>query len=177
MSRIGKKTIPVPADVMITVERQAITAKGVKGELNFIVDDAVFVTLENNSVVVVSRDRSKSGRSKWGMTRTMIENIIYGVKNGFERKLEINGIGYRATMQEKDLQLSLGFSHEVIYRVPCGVVVNVPKPTEIVISGLDRQKVGQVAAEIRRYRAPEPYKGKGIRYADERVVRKEGKKK
>ncbi|MDD9329456.1 MAG: 50S ribosomal protein L6, partial [Bartonella sp.] len=123
------------------------------------------------------RDQSKGARSKWGMSRSMIENIFCGVKDGFEKKLEINGVGYRAALQGKDIQLSLGFSHDVIYKVPSNVTITVPKPTEIVVFGIDKQKVGQVAAEIRKYRAPEPYKGKGVKYADEHIVRKEGKKK
>lgn len=177
MSRIGKKPIPVPAGVKAAVDGQLVTAKGAKGELSFVVNDEVLVELENNVITVTPRNQSKDARSKWGMSRTMIENIVAGVKDGFEKKLEINGVGYRAAMQGKNLQLSLGFSHEVIYPVPTGVSVSVPKPTEIVVSGINWQQVGQVAAEIREYRSPEPYKGKGIRYVGERIVRKEGKKK
>lgn len=177
MSRIGKKPVLVPAGVTATVEGQVVKAKGAKGELSFVVNDEVLVALVDNAIDVTPRNQSKDARSKWGMSRTMIENIISGVKDGFEKKLEINGVGYRAAMQGKNLQLSLGFSHEVIYQVPAGVTVSVPKPTEIVVSGINRQQVGQVAAEIREYRGPEPYKGKGIKYADERIVRKEGKKK
>jgi len=177
MSRIGKKPVPVPAGVTATVEGQLVKAQGTKGELSFIVNDEVFVKLEDNAVLVTPRDQSKDARSKWGMARSMIENIMQGVKDGFEKKLEINGVGYRASMQGKNLQLSLGFSHDVIYEVPAGITVTVPKPTEITVAGIDKQKVGQVAAEIREYRGPEPYKGKGIKYADERIVRKEGKKK
>jgi len=128
-------------------------------------------------VAVDPRDNSKDARSKWGMSRTMIANILNGVKTGFEKKLEINGVGYRASLQGKNLQLALGFSHDVLYPVPEGIQIVVPKPTEIVISGIDRQQVGQVAAEIRGYRGPEPYKGKGVKYANETIVRKEGKKK
>lgn len=177
MSRIGKKPIPVLAGVTAAVDGQLVTAKGAKGELSFVVNDEVLVELENNVITVTPRNQSKDARSKWGMSRTMIENIVAGVKDGFEKKLEINGVGYRAAMQGKNLQLSLGFSHEVIYQVPAGVSVSVPKPTEIVVSGINWQQVGQVAAEIREYRSPEPYKGKGIRYVGERIVRKEGKKK
>lgn len=177
MSRIGKKPIHVPAGITASVEGQAIKVKGPKGELNFVVDDEIHLKLEDNVVVVTPRDQSKEARSKWGMSRSMIENIIEGVKSGFEKKLEINGVGYRAAMQGKNVQLSLGFSHDVIYHVPEGITVAVPKPTEILVSGIDKQKVGQVAAEIREYRGPEPYKGKGVKYADERIVRKEGKKK
>ncbi|GGA80773.1 50S ribosomal protein L6 [Brucella endophytica] len=177
MSRIGKKPVPVPAGVTATVEGQTIKAKGAKGELSFVVNDEVLVKLEDNAVHVEPRDQSKAARSKWGMSRTMIANILSGVKDGVEKKLEITGVGYRAAMQGKNLQLSLGFSHEVIYEVPAGITVAVPKPTEIVVTGIDKQQVGQVAAEIREYRGPEPYKGKGVRYAGEKIVRKEGKKK
>ncbi|MGN6551730.1 MAG: 50S ribosomal protein L6 [Pararhizobium sp.] len=177
MSRIGKKPVPVPAGVTASVDGQTVTAKGPKGELRFVVNDEVLVKLEDNAVVVTPADQSKDARSKWGMSRTMIRNILTGVKDGFERKLEINGVGYRAAMQGKNLQLALGFSHDVVYQTPEGVSIACPKPTEIVITGIDKQKVGQVAAEIREYRGPEPYKGKGVKYAEERIVRKEGKKK
>lgn len=177
MSRIGKKPVPVPAGVTASVEGQTVKAKGAKGELSFVVHDEVLVKLEDGAVAVDPRDQSKNARSKWGMSRTMISNIFNGVKDGFEKKLEINGVGYRAAMQGKNLQLSLGFSHEVIYDVPAGITVAVPKPTEIVVTGIDKQQVGQVAAEIREYRGPEPYKGKGVKYAGEKIVRKEGKKK
>jgi large subunit ribosomal protein L6 len=135
------------------------------------------VKLEDGQFQVDPRNNTKNARSQWGMCRTMISNVLSGVKDGFEKKLEINGVGYRAAMQGNKLQLSLGFSHEVLYEIPEGVDVKVVKPTEIVVSGFDKQKVGQVAAEIRRYRPPEPYKGKGVKYADEFVFRKEGKKK
>lgn len=177
MSRIGKKPVPVPAGVTATVEGQLVKAKGAKGELSFVVNDEVLVKLEDGAVSVEPRDSSKNARSKWGMARTMISNIFTGVTEGFEKKLEINGVGYRAAMQGKNVQLSLGFSHEVVYEVPAGITVSVPKPTEIVVSGIDKQVVGQVAAEIREYRLPEPYKGKGVKYAGEQIVRKEGKKK
>ncbi|AQX28171.1 MULTISPECIES: 50S ribosomal protein L6 [unclassified Bartonella] len=177
MSRIGKKPIPVPSGITATVDGQLVKAKGPKGELSYVVNDEVLVKLDGNIVSVEPRDQSKNARSKWGMSRSMIENIFCGVKDGFEKRLEINGVGYRAALQGKDIQLSLGFSHDVIYKVPFDVTVTVPKPTEIVVSGIDKQKVGQVAAEIREYRAPEPYKGKGVKYADEHIVRKEGKKK
>lgn len=177
MSRIGKKPVAIPAGVTATVDGQTIKAKGAKGELSFVVNDEVLVKLEDGSIQVDPRDQSKNARSKWGMSRTMIVNIFNGVKDGFEKKLEITGVGYRAAMQGKNLQLSLGFSHEVIYQVPAGITVAVPKPTEIVVSGINKQQVGQVAAEIREYREPEPYKGKGVRYAGEKIVRKEGKKK
>ncbi|MBR7652883.1 50S ribosomal protein L6 [Brucella oryzae] len=177
MSRIGKKPVPVPAGVTASVDGQIVKAKGAKGELSFAVHDEVLVKMEDGAVSVDPRDQSKEARSKWGMSRTMISNIFVGVKDGFEKKLEISGVGYRAAMQGKNLQLSLGFSHEVVYDVPAGITVAVPKPTEIVVSGIDKQQVGQVAAEIREYRGPEPYKGKGVKYAGEKIVRKEGKKK
>ena len=177
MSRIGKKPVQVPAGVTATVEGQKVTAKGPKGELFFVANDEIKLELENNAVSVQPANDSKDARSKWGMCRTMIENIFKGVKDGFERKLEINGVGYRAAMQGKNLQLALGFSHDVIYEPPQGITIVVPKPTEIVIAGINKQQVGQVAAEIREFRGPEPYKGKGVKYAEERIVRKEGKKK
>ncbi len=177
MSRIGKKPVPVPAGVTASVDGQKITAKGPKGELFFVANDEVKVEFNDNAVSVTPVNDSKDARSKWGMSRTMIENIFTGVKDGYERKLEINGVGYRAAMQGKNLQLALGFSHDVVYEAPEGITIAVPKPTEIVVSGINKQQVGQVAAEIREYRGPEPYKGKGVKYAGERIVRKEGKKK
>jgi len=177
MSRIGKKPVPVPESVTASIDGQTITAKGPKGELQFVFNEEVLVKLEDGAVQIEPRDQSKDARSKWGMTRTQIANILNGVKTGFERKLEINGVGYRAAMQGNTLALSLGFSHDVNYVAPKGITIAVPKPTEIVVSGIDKQVVGQVAAEIRAYRGPEPYKGKGVKYADEVIVRKEGKKK
>jgi large subunit ribosomal protein L6 len=177
MSRIGKKPVPVPAGVTATVNGQKVSAKGPKGELHFLVADDVSVAMENGSVAVQPRNATKVARSKWGMSRTMISNIFDGVSKGVERKLEINGVGYKAAMQGRNVELSLGFSHPVVYEPPVGVNIACPKPTEIVISGIDKQVVGQVAAEIRDYRGPEPYKGKGIKYAEEKIVRKEGKKK
>ena len=177
MSRIGKKPVSVPQGVTASVNGQTVTAKGPKGELSFVVNDEVLVKLEDGEIAVTPRDQSKDARSKWGMSRTQISNILTGVKEGFERKLEITGVGYRAAMQGRNLQLALGFSHDVVYEAPEGVTLSTPKPTEIVINGIDKQVVGQVAAEIRKYRGPEPYKGKGVRYAGERIVRKEGKKK
>ena len=177
MSRIGKKPVQVPAGVTATVDGRKVSAKGPKGELHYVVNDEVLVKMEENAVVVTPVDQSKDARAKWGMSRTMIQNILTGVKDGFERKLEINGVGYRAAMQGKNLQLALGFSHDVVYQTPEGISIACPKPTEIVISGIDKQRVGQVASEIRSYRGPEPYKGKGVKYAEERIVRKEGKKK
>ncbi|MBB4000402.1 50S ribosomal protein L6 [Aureimonas pseudogalii] len=177
MSRIGKKPVSVPSGVTASVDGQTVNAKGPKGELSFVVNEEVLVKMEDGAIKVDPRDESKVARSKWGMSRTMIVNILDGVTKGFEKRLEINGVGYRASMQGKNLQLALGFSHDVLYPIPDGISIVVPKPTEIVISGIDKQQVGQVAAEIREYRGPEPYKGKGVKYAGEKIVRKEGKKK
>ncbi len=177
MSRIGKKPVQVPDGVTATVDGQTVTAKGPKGELKFVVNSDVLVKMEDGAVSVDPVNQSKDARSQWGMSRTMIENIFTGVHTGFEKKLEINGVGYRAAMQGQKLSLSLGFSHEVLYEPPQGVTLTVTKPTEITVSGHDKQVVGQTAAEIRSYRPPEPYKGKGVKYADETVFRKEGKKK
>ncbi len=177
MSRIGKKPVPVPAGVTASVNGQTVTAKGPKGEMHFVVGDDVSVVMDGGAVKVEPRNATKIARSKWGMSRSMIENIFTGVSKGFERKLEINGVGYRAALQGRNLQLSLGYSHEVVYQMPQGVTATVPKPTEILLAGIDKQQLGQVAAEIRAWRGPEPYKGKGVKYAEERIVRKEGKKK
>jgi len=177
MSRIGKKPVPVPSGVTATINGQTVAVKGPKGELSFVLNDLVLAEMTDEGIKVDPRGNSKSARSMWGMSRTMVQNIITGVSAGFEKKLEITGVGYRAQVQGKNLQLALGFSHDVVFEVPEGIEVKCPKPTEIVINGIDKQSVGQVAAEIRKYRPPEPYKGKGIRYAGEFIVRKEGKKK
>ena len=177
MSRIGKQPIAVPDGVTATLDGQSVKVKGPKGELDFVANDEVTLTQEDGQITVAPRDQSKDARSKWGMTRTIVANMVEGVTKGFERKLEINGVGYRAQMQGKDIKLSLGFSHDVVHSIPEGITAQVTKPTEIVLSGIDKQAVGQVAANIREYRPPEPYKGKGVKYAEERIVRKEGKKK
>ena len=177
MSRIGKKPVALPQGVTASVSGQTVSAKGPKGELRFVVNDEVLVKMDDGLIAVEPRDQTKVARSKWGMSRTMIVNILNGVKDGFEKRLEITGVGYRAAMQGKNLQLSLGFSHDVNFAIPEGITIVTPKPTEIVIAGIDKQKVGQVAAEIRGYRPPEPYKGKGVKYAGEYIFRKEGKKK
>jgi large subunit ribosomal protein L6 len=177
MSRIGKKPVPLPEGVSATVEGQTVTAKGPNGELKFVVNDEVMVKLEDGAISIAPRDSSKDARAKWGMSRTMIANIVRGVKAGFEKRLEISGVGYRATMKGADLQLALGYSHDVIYKTPEGIQISTPKPTEIVVTGIDRQLVGHAAALIRGFRPPEPYKGKGVKYAGEKIVRKEGKKK
>ncbi|MBA4782375.1 MAG: 50S ribosomal protein L6 [Rhizobiales bacterium] len=177
MSRIGKKPVAVPSNVTATIDGQNVSVKGPKGELSFVVNDEVLVKMSEDGISVDPRDKSQDARAKWGMSRTMIQNLVTGVTTGFEKRLEINGVGYRAAMQGTNLQLALGFSHDVIYEVPEGIQVAVPKPTEILITGIDKQQVGQVASEIRRWRPPEPYKGKGVKYADETIFRKEGKKK
>jgi large subunit ribosomal protein L6 len=177
MSRIGKKAVAVPAGVTANVEGQTVKMKGPKGALQIVLPDDVLAKMEGDGVKIDPRNETKRARSMWGTSRTLVANLVTGVTKGFERKLEINGVGYRAAVQGKVLQLSLGYSHEVNYPIPEGISVATPKPTEIVITGIDRQKVGQVAAEIRAFRGPEPYKGKGVRYADEYIFRKEGKKK
>ncbi|MBK9082888.1 MAG: 50S ribosomal protein L6 [Rhizobiales bacterium] len=177
MSRIGKKPVAIPAGVTAKVEGQKVSVKGAKGELNFAVPDDVHVAIEDGAIKVDPRSESKRARAMWGMSRSMINNLVAGVTAGFEKKLEINGVGYRAAVAGKNLQLSLGYSHDVVYPIPAGVAIATPKPTEITISGIDKRQVGQVAAEIRAFRGPEPYKGKGVKYAGEFIFRKEGKKK
>ena len=177
MSRIGKKPIAVPSGVTAAVEGQTVKVKGPKGALQAAVHDDVVVKLEGGRIKLDPRAETKRARAQWGTSRTLVANLISGVTKGFERRLEISGVGYRAAVQGKNLQIALGYSHDVIYPIPEGITIATPRPVEIVISGSDRQKVGQVAAEIREYRPPEPYKGKGIKYSDERIFRKEGKKK
>ncbi len=177
MSRIGKKPIPVPKNVTATVEGQKVTVKGPKGLLSLTLIDDVEVKLVDGSITVAPRSDTKRARSMWGMSRSLVENLIQGTANGFTRTLEITGVGYRAAMDGKSLKLQLGYSHDVLYPVPDGITIVVPKPTEITISGIEKDKVGQVAAEIRGFRGPEPYKGKGVRYQGEFIQRKEGKKK
>ncbi|MBN8534678.1 MAG: 50S ribosomal protein L6 [Rhizobiales bacterium] len=177
MSKVGKKPVDVPAGVTPRVEGQNVFMKGPKGELSFRVPDDVAVVLEGNQITVNPRTETRQARALWGTSRAQLNNIATGVSKGFEKKLEINGVGYKAAAQGKSLNLSLGYSHEVIYTVPAGISVATPKPTEIVVTGVDRQQVGQVAAEIRAYRGPEPYKGKGVKYEGEFIFRKEGKKK
>jgi large subunit ribosomal protein L6 len=177
MSRIGKKAVPVPAGVTASVNGQMVSVKGPKGELKVVLNDQVLAKMEQGGIKVDPRDKSKLARSSWGMSRTLVANLITGVTVGYSKSLEITGVGYRAALNGKALQLNLGYSHDVIYAVPAGIEIKVPKPTEIVISGIDKQRVGQVAAEIREYRGPEPYKGKGVKYTGEYIFRKEGKKK
>jgi len=177
MSRVGKKPVAVPSGVTATVTGQTVKMKGAKGELSFLVPEEVSVVMENGAISVAPRDESKTARAKWGMSRAQVQSLIDGVTKGFEKKLEVNGVGYRAQVAGKSLKLSLGYSHEIDYPIPAGVTITTPKPTEIVVAGIDKQKVGQTAAEIREFRSPEPYKGKGVKYADEFIFRKEGKKK
>ena len=177
MSRIGKKPIDLPGGVSASVSGQTVEVKGPKGTRSFTATDDVTITVEDNAVTITPRGKSKRARQQWGMSRTQVANLVTGVTEGFKKELEIQGVGYRAQMQGNSLKLALGLSHDVIYDVPEGVTVTAPKPTEITIEGIDQQLVGQVAANIREWRKPEPYKGKGIRYKGEFVFRKEGKKK
>lgn len=177
MSRIGKKPVPIPSGVEVTLSGQSVSAKGPKGTRSFTATDDVTITREGNAVSVKPRGLSKRARQQWGMSRTQIENLITGVTTGFKKELEITGVGYRAAVQGNTLKLNLGYSHEVNFDVPAGITVTTPKPTEVVVEGIDQQAVGEVAANIRKWRAPEPYKGKGIKYKDEYIFRKEGKKK
>ncbi|MBU2957411.1 50S ribosomal protein L6 [Paracoccus sp. 1_MG-2023] len=177
MSRIGKKPVELPKGVTAEINGQTVEVKGPKGARSFTATDDVSVALEEGSVRVTPRGSSKRARQQWGMTRSMIENLTVGVSEGFKKELEIQGVGYRAAMQGKTLKLSLGYSHEVNFETPEGVTITAPKQTEIVVEGIDQQLVGQVASDIREWRRPEPYKGKGIRYKGEYVFRKEGKKK
>ena len=177
MSRIGTKPVTIPSGVSASVEGQTIKVKGPKGQLQFVVHDDVAVKLDNNVVTVTPRVETNRARAQYGTARAQIANLVAGVTKGFEKKLEITGVGYRAAMQGKNLQLALGYSHDVIYTIPEGITITVPKPTEITVTGSDIQRVGQVAAEIRSYRPPEPYKGKGVKYVGEFIFRKEGKKK
>jgi len=177
MSRIGKKPVAIPGGVTAAVEGQEIKVKGPKGELKHVLVDQVIAKMDKDGIEVAMREDTKEARAMWGMSRTLVANLVTGVTDGFTKTLEITGVGYRAAVQGQALQLQLGHSHDISYVVPQGIQVQCPKPTEIVISGIDKQKVGQVAAEIRRFRPPEPYKGKGVRYAGEYILRKEGKKK
>jgi large subunit ribosomal protein L6 len=177
MSRIGKKPVTAPKGVTVSIDGQTVKAKGPKGELNFVVNDLCRVALEGDKVSVTPIDKSKEARSQWGMSRTMIANMMAGVTNGFTRKLELVGVGYRAAMKGAALNLQLGYSHDIEVPAPSGVKFETPKPTEIIISGIDKQLIGETAAKIRSYRPPEPYQGKGVRYEGEFIFRKEGKKK
>ena len=177
MSRTGKQPVAPVSGVSVTINGRTVTAKGPKGELSIDLMDAVNVEQTDDGLVVSPNNETRFARAAWGTTRALLQNIVTGVSAGFEKRLAIQGVGYRAAMQGKDIKLSLGFSHEVIYEAPKGITLAVPAPTEIVITGIDKQQVGQVAANIRAWRKPEPYKGKGVRYLGEQVFRKEGKKK
>jgi large subunit ribosomal protein L6 len=177
MSRIGKKPVPIPSGVEVTLSGQTVSVKGPKGARSFTATDDVTIAQEGGEISVKPRGLSKRARQQWGMSRTQIANLVTGVTTGFRKELEINGVGYRAAAQGNVLKLNLGYSHEVNFDVPAGVTVTTPKPTEIIVEGNDQQVVGEVAANIRGWRGPEPYKGKGIKYKDEYIFRKEGKKK
>ncbi|HEY1631929.1 MAG TPA: 50S ribosomal protein L6 [Rhizomicrobium sp.] len=177
MSRIGKKPIPLPKGVTASVAGQTVKVKGPKGELSVNLVNDVDVKADAEAVTVSPREGAERGRQMWGLSRTLVNNLVVGVTTGFQQKLEINGVGYRAAVQGKNLNLQLGFSHDVVYPIPAGITITAEKPTAITVAGMDKQLVGQVAAEIRGYRPPEPYKGKGVKYAEEHIRRKEGKKK
>jgi len=177
MSRIGKRAVAVPSGVTANVEGQTVKVKGPKGALQLVLHDDVAPKLDGSAIKIEPRAETKRARAMWGLSRSLVSNLVAGVAKGFEKRLEINGVGYRAAVQGKSLQLSLGYSHEVAFAIPEGITIATPKPTEIVVTGPDKQKVGQVAAEIRAYRPPEPYKGKGVKHVGEYIFRKEGKKK
>lgn len=177
MSRIGKKPVELPSGVTATISGQTVEVKGPKGAHSFTATDDVTIVQEDNAITVTPRGTSKRARQQWGMSRTRVANMVQGVTDGFKRELEINGVGYRAAVQGNVLKLNLGYSHDVDFAIPAGVTITCPKQTEIVVEGSDPQLVGQVAANIRDWRRPEPYKGKGIKYKDEYIFRKEGKKK
>lgn len=177
MSRVGKYPVTVPSGVQVALQGRTVVAKGKNGELKLELTDAVDVTIENNLVTVKPRGDDRRARTLWGTTRSLINGMLTGVSTGFTKSMEINGTGYRAAMQGSDLVLNLGYSHEIRYPVPKGIKITCEKPTSIKVEGADKRQVGQVAAEIRAYRGPEPYKGKGVKYENEQILRKEGKKK
>lgn len=177
MSRVGKKPVAIPKGVTAKVEGQRVSVKGSKGELHFTCPDEVNVSFANDEVVVAPRSETKRAQAMWGMSRAQVNNLVLGVTNGFTRRLDINGVGYKAAVQGKVLNLSLGYSHDIPFAIPEGITIVTPRPVEIHISGIDKRHVGQVASEIRALRPPEPYKGKGVKYSDEFIFRKEGKKK
>ncbi|WP_426958282.1 50S ribosomal protein L6 [Muricoccus radiodurans] len=177
MSRVGKYPVKVPAGVTVTLQDGAVVAKGKLGELRLPLTDKVDVTVENGEVAVAPRGDDRAARTMWGTTRSLIDGMVTGVSTGFSKSMEINGTGYRAAVQGKELVLNLGYSHEIRYAIPEGIKITTERPTAIRVEGADKQRVGQVAAEIRAYRGPEPYKGKGIKYEGEQILRKEGKKK
>ena len=175
MSRIGKQPIPVPSGVEITIDGSTVHVKGPKGELTQTFSDVLAIELEDGNIIVTRPDESRTARSLHGLTRTLVSNMVTGVSTGFSKNLEIVGVGYRAALKGKDIELQLGFSHPVLMVAEPGITFEVPAPTKITVSGIDKQRVGQVAADIRKWRKPEPYKGKGIRYEGEKVRRKLGK--
>ena len=177
MSRIGKRPVPLPSGVSATTEGQVLSVKGPKGQLEMPMRDEISYEIGDDGILVKPANDSKQARAFWGMQRTLVDNLVTGVSEGFSKVLEINGVGYRAQAQGKNLRLQLGYSHDVNFPVPEGIEVKTPDQNTVEISGIDKQKVGQVAAEIRRWRKPEPYKGKGIKYRGEYIFRKEGKKK
>ena len=177
MSRVGKNPVPIPAGVTIDLKGQHLKAKGKRGELQLVVHDDVSVAKDGDKLVFAPRTDSRRARMQWGTARNLASNVVRGVSDGFTVKLEINGVGYRAQADAKVLKLQLGYSHDVEVAIPAGIQIKAPRPTEVEITGADRQKVGQLAAEIRSLRPPEPYKGKGIKYSTEKIRRKEGKKK
>ncbi len=177
MSRTGKKPIAPVSGVTVAINDRVVTAKGPKGEQSLTLMDIVNAKQTDQGIVIEPANDTSEARAAWGTTRALIANMVTGVKDGFEKKLQIQGVGFRAAMQGKDLKLSLGFSHEVVYQTPPGITIAAPTATEVTVSGADKQQVGQVAANIRAYRKPEPYKGKGVRYVGEYIARKEGKKK
>ena len=177
MSRIGNKAVAIPSGVTANVEGQTVKIKGPKGAMQVVLHDDVTAKMDKSTVKLEPRSESKRARSMWGTSRTLVANLIAGVTKGFEERLEITGVGYRAAVQGKSLNLQLGFSHDINFAIPEGITIATPKPTEIVVTGMDKQKVGHVAAEIRGFRPPEPYKGKGVKYVGEYIFRKEGKKK
>jgi large subunit ribosomal protein L6 len=177
VSRVGKYPVTVPSGVTVAIAGRVLSAKGKLGELKLDLSNDIDATLEDNQVVVKPRSTSKQARTMWGTTRALVNNMVKGVSTGFTRKLEINGVGYRAAVQGKELVLQLGYSHEIKYEIPAGITIAAEKPTLLAITGADRQRVGQVASDIRGFRGPEPYKGKGVKYEEETIRRKEGKKK
>jgi large subunit ribosomal protein L6 len=177
MSRIGKNPVVVPKGVEVKLTGQTLTAKGKLGQGSLTIVDDVSIELKDGSITVAPRSEARRARNMWGTSRALVNNLVHGVADGFTRNLEINGVGYRAAVQGKDLVLQLGFTNEIKYPIPAGVTMKTEKPTTISITGADKQQLGQIAAEIRAFRPPEPYKGKGVKYADETIVRKEGKKK
>jgi large subunit ribosomal protein L6 len=177
MSRIGKKPIKAPQGVTVTVDGQTVTVKGPKGQLAWTVADEIAIAFEDGEIAMTPRDESMRAKAMWGLSRSLVANMVHGVTQGYEQTLELVGVGYRAAMKGQNLSMQLGFSHDVDIPPPAGVTFATPRPVEIKISGIDKQVVGEIAARIRRIRPPEPYKGKGVRYAGEVVRRKEGKKK